>query len=63
MSRGTFSTVTKSFRQRLSLSLVPTVFDPIGQVAPFTVGARLLQKDTWRVRGQHWDEVLPKDTI
>ena len=61
--RGTSSTVTKSLTQRLVLSLVSKVFDPIGLVAPFTVGAGLLQKDIWRVSGQRWDEELPKDTV
>ena len=63
VSRGTSSTVTKSLTQRLVLSLVSKVFDPIGLVAPFTIVARLLLKDIWRVRGQHWDEELPKDTV
>ena len=63
VSRGTSSTVTKSLTQRLVLSLVSKVFDPIGLVAPFTVGARLLLKDIWRVSGQHWDEELPKHTV
>ena len=49
VSRGTSSTVTKSLTQRLVLSLMSKVFDPIGLVAPFTVGARLLLKDIWRV--------------
>ena len=53
VSRGTSSTVTKSLTQRLVLSLESQVFDPIGPVAPFTVSARLLQKDIWCVRGQH----------
>ena len=63
VSGGTSSTVTKTLTQRLVLSLVSEVFDPIGLVAPFTVGARLLLKDIWRVSGQHWDEELPKDTV
>ena len=63
VSRVTSSTVTNSLTQRLVLSLVSKVFDPIGLVAPFTVGARLLLKDIWRVSGQHWDEELPKDTV
>ena len=63
VSRGTSSTVTKSLTQRLVWSLVSKVSDPIGLVAPFTVGARLLLKDIWRVSGQHWDEELPKDTV
>ena len=62
VSRGTSSTVTKSLTQRLVLSLVSKVFDPIGLVAPFTVGARLLLKDIWRASRQHWDEELPKGT-
>ena len=63
VSRGTFSTVNKSLTQRLVLSLVSKVFDPIGLVAPFTVGARLLLKDIWRFSGQHCGEELPKDTV
>ena len=62
VSRVTSSTVTKSLTQRLVLSLVSKVFDPIGLVAPFTVGARLLLKDIWRASGKHWDEELPKGT-
>ena len=63
VSRGTSSTVTKSFRKPLVLSLMSKVFEPIGLVAPFTVGARLLPKDIWRVRWQHWDEELPKEAV
>ena len=63
VSRGTSSTVTKSLTQRLVLSLVSKVFDPIGLVEPFTVGTRLLLKDIWRVSGQHWGEKLKKDTV
>ena len=63
VSRGTSRTVTKSLTQRLVLSLVSKVFDPIGLVAPIIVGARFLPKDIWRVCGQQWDEKLPKDTV
>ena len=61
--RGTSSAVTKSLTHRFVLSLECKVFDTIGHVSPFTVGARLLLKDIWRVSGQHWDEELPKDTV
>ena len=61
VSRGTSCAVTKSLTQRLVLSLVSKIFDPIGLVAPFTVGARLLLKDIWRVTGQQWDGELPQD--
>ena len=63
VSRGTNSTIKKSLTQRLVLSLVSKVYDPIGLVAPFTVGARLILKDIWRVNGQSWVDELPKDTV
>ena len=63
VSRATSSTVTKSLTQRLVLSLVSKIFDPIGLVAPFTVGAQLLLKDIWRVSGQLSDEELRKDFV
>ena len=62
VSRGTTSTITKSLTQRLVLSLVTKVYDPIGLVRPFTVGARLILKDIWRVNWQSWDDKLPKDS-
>ena len=61
--RGTNSTITKSLTQRSVLSLVSNVYDPIGLVAPFTVGARLILKDIWRVNRQSWVDELPKDTV
>ena len=63
VSRGTNSTITKSLTRRLVLSLVSKVYDPIGLVAPFTVGARLILKDIWRVNGQSWDDELPRDAV
>ena len=63
VSTGTNSTITRNLTQRLVLSLVSKVYDPIGLVAPFTVGDRLILKDIWRVNGQSWDDELPKDTI
>ena len=62
VSRGTSSTVAEFLTQRLVLSLVSKLFDPISLVA-LTVGAQLLLNDIWRVSGQHWDEELPKDTV
>ena len=63
VSRGTNSTIKKSLAQRLVLSLVSKVYDTIGLVAPFTVGAWLKLKDIWRVSGQSWADELPKDTV
>ncbi|XP_075255010.1 uncharacterized protein LOC142346831 [Convolutriloba macropyga] len=50
---------SKAVTQRLVMSLVAKVFDPIGLVVPFTVRARLLLKDVWRLLGQSWDKKLP----
>ena len=63
VSWGTNSTITKSLTQRLVLSLVSKVYDPIVLVAPFTLGARLILKEICRVDGQSWDDELPKDTV
>ena len=63
VSRGTSCTITKSLTQRLILSYVSKIFDPIGLVAQITVGSRLLLKDIWRVTRQHWDDELPHDKV
>ena len=63
VSSGTNSTITKILTQFLVLSIVSNVYDPFGLVAPFTVGARLILKINWRVKGQSWDDDLLKDTV
>ena len=63
VSRYTNRTITKSLTQHLVLSLVSMVYDLVGLVAPFTVGARLMLKEIWRVNGQSWDDELPKERI
>ena len=45
VNQRTSSRVTLLLKQRLVLSLESKVFDPIGLVALFTVGARLLLKE------------------
>ena len=63
VSRSTSCAITKSLTQRLVLSLVSKFFDPIGLVAPFTVGARLLLKNIWCITGQKWDDEHPQDMV
>ena len=63
VSRGTSCAINKSLTQRLVLSLVWKVFDRIGLVAPFTVGARLLLKDILRVIEQQWDDEFPQELV
>ena len=62
VSRGTDRTVQTPLTQRSVLSLVSSVFDPIGLVAPFTVKACLILEEIWRLSGQEWDNELPKET-
>ena len=48
--------------QRKILSLVSSVFDPIGLFVPFSVHMRRLLKGIWTKNGQHWDnEVEPSE--
>ena len=59
VSRGTNPDIKPTVTQRVFLSLVSSVYDPIGLVAPYTVKARLLLKDIWRLSGQQ----LPPDIV
>ena len=60
--RGTNKEVETPITQRKILSLVSSVFDPIGLFAPFSVHMRRLLKSIWTKNGQHWDnEVEPSE--
>ena len=59
VSRGLNRELKDTITQRTVLSFVSSVFDPIGLVAPYTVRARLLLKEIWRISGQQWDNPLP----
>ena len=61
VSRGVDRPLDKAITQRTVLSFVSSVFDPIGLVAPYTVKARLLLKDIWRISGPKWDDDLPQE--
>ena len=60
--RGTNKEVEAPITQRKILSLVSSVFDPIGLFAPFSVHMRRLLKGIWTKNEQHWDnDVEPGD--
>ena len=61
VSRRVDRPLNKAITQRTVLSFVSSVFDPVGLVAPYTVRARLLLKDIWKISGQSWDDELPED--
>ena len=47
--------------QRVVLSFVSSVFDPISTLAPFTMRMRMLLKSIWIHHGQSWDERLNEE--
>ena len=52
VSRGVDCPLDKALTQQTVLSFVFFAFDPIGLIAPYTVRARLLLKDVWKISGQ-----------
>ncbi|XP_065091296.1 uncharacterized protein LOC135712269 [Ochlerotatus camptorhynchus] len=48
--------------KRQVLSLVMSVFDPLGMIAPFVVHGRPIVQEAWR-SGIGWDEPLPADIL
>ena len=63
VSRGTNPDIKPTVTQRVVLSLVSSVYNPNGLLASYTVKARLLLKDIWRLCGQQWDDNLPPDFV
>ena len=45
--------------KRSLLSLVCSIFDPLGLLAPYTIRARILIQNLW-AEGVEWDETLPE---
>ena len=63
VSRGTTpDLIGKTITQRLVLSTVSSLFDPIGLIAPLTIRGCLLLKQLWKSTGQQWDEEIPEDS-
>ena len=56
--RGTGKEVPAKITQRIVLSHVASVFDPLGLFFPFTVRMRMLLKGIWKKHGQLWDKDL-----
>ena len=63
VSRGINPDIYPTVTQRVVLSLVSSVYNPIGLVAPYTVKARLVLKDIWRLSEQQRDDDLPPDIV
>ena len=41
--------------QRKVLSVVSSVFDALGFLAPFVIRGRIILKGIWQMKGQQWD--------
>ena len=54
--RGTEQEVPARITQRIVLSFVSVVFDPLGIYLPFTIGMRFLLNSIWAAMGQAWDK-------
>ena len=52
--------VPTSTTLRQLFSLVSSIFDPIGLLAPFVVQFRILLQSLWKC-GQKWDQMIPND--
>ena len=64
VSRGTTPDRNRTLTQRVVLSLVSAVYDPIGLVAPCNVKTRLLLiYIIWRLSVQQWDDNLPDHIV
>ena len=59
--RGTNKEVETSITKKKILSLVSSVLDPIGLLAPFSVHMRRLLKGIWAKNRQHWDNEVETD--
>ena len=53
VSRSKNCPVDKAISQRTVLSIVSSVFDPVGLVAPYSTRARLLLRYIWKISGQN----------
>ena len=56
--RGTEQEVPAKITQRIVLSFVSAVFDPLGICSPFTIRMRFLLKSICAEMGQAWDKEL-----
>ena len=59
--RGIDQEISTKVTQKIVLSFVSAVFDPIGICSPFTIRMRFLLKSIWAAMGQAWDKKLPAE--
>ena len=52
----------KKWTRRKTLSCVASIFDPMGLVAPYINGLKILNQETWK-EDLDWDDPLPEDLM
>ena len=61
MCRGLQFEPESNWTQRKVLSVVSSVFDPLGFLAPFVIRGRIILKGIWQTKGQQWDSFTEDD--
>ena len=61
VTRGASTNSVDMFTQRKRLSAVSSVYDPLGNIAPFTIRGRIILKELWFSVDQSWDTVVPQN--
>ncbi|XP_075263346.1 uncharacterized protein LOC142354894, partial [Convolutriloba macropyga] len=51
----------KNWTQQKMLSIVSSVFDPLGFLAPFVIRGIIILKGIWQTRGQQWDSFIDEN--
>ena len=55
-----FPTLADNYTQRKLFSLLSSIFDPLGIIAPLTIRLKALLQQIWRL-GLNWDNQIPSD--
>ena len=61
--RGIKREVLEKITQRIVLTFVSAVFDPLGICSPLIIGMRFLLKSNWAATGQAWDKELSAERL
>ena len=57
-----FSQLSIEYTKRVLLSLVASIFDPLGMLGPFSMYAKIIIQKLWRL-GYTWDETVTHDLV
>ncbi|KAH7691337.1 Pao retrotransposon peptidase family protein, partial [Aphelenchoides avenae] len=51
------------YTKRFVISVIHKLFDPLNQLCPVTLQARLVYQETWQDKSLKWDDELPEELI